>query len=104
MTRRRLLAVLLVAGFCYLLLGGLLLRSVCRSRRSLFQPPAPAAPQAPGWKPQEPQRADAQTPPEQPPARYQWPADFNPPLEIVIDNVPDVPEKIVGPSPPIDQQ
>jgi len=35
--------------------------------------------------------------------RYDWPADFDLPLDVVIEDLPGVPEKIDRPSPPFDQ-
>ncbi len=61
--------------------------------------PAPNAPVAPRWVPL---RELAEESTEDLHAKYGWPADFQLPLQIVIDDLPEVPEKIKGPSPPIE--
>ncbi len=35
---------------------------------------------------------------------WHWPADFKLPLKIVLDDIPEVPERLVGPSPPIEEK
>jgi len=109
-------AALLVIG-----LGGFLLvilRGGCGSGRASPEPPAPDAPPAPQWTPQhpappendqpqqqreQPPEKPAEHPLEEPPPGYQWPADFELPLEIVIE-LPEVPEQIRDPSPPIEEE
>ena len=36
-------------------------------------------------------------------SQQEWPADFRMPRDLVFDDLPEVPEAIQGPSPPIDQ-
>jgi len=57
-------------------------------------PDAPDAPEAPKWDPGSPAKMPS----------YRWPADFKLLLEIVIRDLPDVPEEIQGPSPPIEPE
>ena len=39
-----------------------------------------------------------------PHAKYGWPAEFMLPLEITVKDLPEVPEGIKGPSPPIEEE
>lgn len=56
----------------------------------------------PGEKERQPaEKPPVASPPEKP--AYQWPPDFKPPLEIRLE-FPEVPPKIVGPSPPIEEK
>jgi len=57
------------------------------------KPPAPDAPEARQWEPSQPE-APVVEPSE----------DRNLPLEIVIDDIPEIPEEIKGPSPPIEDE
>lgn len=89
----------------WLLLGLLLLgMAVFRGgdpRGWVRRPPAPSGRKAPDWDSRRRSPAEDRTGPRQPEATYAWPPDFELPLEIVIDNLPEVPQRIVGPSPPI---
>ncbi|MBN2475154.1 MAG: hypothetical protein JXB62_11135 [Pirellulales bacterium] len=118
MIRKRWLRTLLM-----LVLGLLVIRLAvywgCGRPKGLT-PPAPSAPKAPGWtakptRPSEPPEppdatqlpffpADALRDPadDDSPAKYGWPADFKMPSRIVIEDVPEVPERIKGPSPPFE--
>jgi len=61
------------------------------------KPPAPDAPEAKQWSPEanEPMQPNEPSP--------DTPADtWNLPLDIVFDDIPEVPEEIRGPSPPIE--
>jgi hypothetical protein len=113
---------LLPAVWLLMLLGGCGERSAAPppAGPSPSQPAAVALPQAEtvGAKRESPPQNRPQPPPESPPkessrqtpeearekpaAEYHWPADFKLPLEIHID-VPDPPEEITRPSPPIQQ-
>ena len=80
-----------------------------------FEPPAPDAHKALPWDPKAPARANGDRPPEDPsedPAQdpSEDPAEdpsevpahkYELPVDVFIDDVPEVPEKIKGPSPPI---
>lgn len=61
--------------------------------------PAPKAPAAPRWVPLA-ELAEELT--EDLHAKYGWPASFELPLQIVYDDLPEVLEKIKGPTPPIE--
>ena len=74
-------------------LAGVVLLCVDGCREEPTAAPGPPATSAPKW--------NAANPPPLPP--YEWPDAFRlpPHPEIVIDDVPEVPEEIRGPSPPI---
>ncbi len=107
MARRFLLTVSLLSALGVLLLGGALLRSC--SREAPYTPPAPSAPKAPGWTPQKVESTDAGQGPKDPVVERFGVAASEPseavlPLEIVIKDVPGVPEDISRPSSPIEEE
>ena len=72
-----------------------------QSEQNGSKPPAPDAPEARQWKPEEPEVED----PSQPAAPAVEPSEgWNLPMEIVFDDIPEVPEEIKGPSPPIEEE
>ena len=98
MRRKTLLAALVV-----LLLGAVLLGVVLYRGRGREDPGAPLAPDAstaPAWP--GPTPIDGEPSPQRTP--YHWPADFKLPREITIEDLPEVPPHIIGPSPPIDDE
>ena len=56
----------------------------------------------PAWNASEAPKWDPKNPPKMP--SYRWPDDFKLPRVIVIRDLPEAPEEIQGPSPPIEQQ
>ena len=61
-----------------------------------LKPPSPASPYAPKW--------DPANPPPLPP--YEWPDAFRLPPHPVIEikDLPEAPEEVRGPSPPIEEE
>ena len=85
----------------------------CRPEQNGSKPPAPNAPEAQQWQPEteqpETEQPEAEQPetaqPSQPEAPIvEWPKGWSLPLEIVIDDIPEIPEEIKGPSPPIEDE
>lgn len=72
----------------------------CRSEQNGSKPPAPDAPEARPWDP-ETEQPEAKQPAEPEAPTVERPKDWDLPLEIVIDDIPEIPEEIKGPSPPI---
>ena len=92
--KRRRWVVALPVGLLGLLLGGTLLYWYgFRPQEIRPKPPAPDAPKARSWTPEAKKPFEEQVP------TYQWPDDFELPLQIIIEDVPEVPERIKGPSP-----
>ena len=97
----------------------MLARRGCLSTDTQPKPPRPEAPEAPPWTPGKADsaavrpaasasRPDLGLAPPYSPQTDQKPADKGPadlglPIDVVIKDVPKVPEKIARPSPPIDE-
>jgi len=94
--RRRRVVIWVVALLVLPLMAVLLTWYGCFREQDGTKPPAPDAPEARQWAPEE--SSQQETPPDEP---FQ---DFGLPLEIVIDDIPEIPEEIKGPSPPIETE
>jgi len=113
MTKKRLLRTLLTVLLAVLVLRVAVFGGRGRSRGRI--PPAPSAPQAPDWTAKKPGAGEGPLllkqlpgdPPEKAAeelrARYGWPDDFELPLDVLINDAPEIPEEIRGPSPPFDE-
>jgi hypothetical protein len=101
MKKRRLLVLLLMLFVAVNLIAFLLIYG-CRSYGPPSMP-APTAPTAPRW--QSETQPDGTKPPEKTPPQTSESTSsvYDLPLVITIEDVPEVPEKIKGPSPPIDE-
>lgn len=85
------LAVSLVLVLLVFLLGVALLRGWGSDDR---QPPAPDAPKAVTWSPGKESPAEKKTP--------QIIYETEPGPKVVFDEIPEIPERLLGPSPPIE--
>lgn len=66
------------------------------------QPPAPDAPEARRWKGNPPAPPENEKPPTQPIPKITFEKEPGP--VIRFENVPEVPERLLGPSPPIEEK
>ncbi|MEE8450451.1 MAG: hypothetical protein V3R99_01010 [Thermoguttaceae bacterium] len=101
--RRRRIVIWVVALLALPLVAVVLGWYGCLREQNGSKPPAPDAPEAQQWKPKEPKE------PKEEPSQAEAPddvptRDWNLPLEIVIDDIPEIPEEIKGPSPPIEEE
>ena len=94
---------LLLAGFLLLLLGAVLLGAGVLGGwfSGERQPPAPDAPEAKKWGSPKPGPVGNHAPPQKPVPEELFEKEPGP--QIVLENVPQVPERLLGPSPPIEE-
>ncbi len=116
--RRRRIAIWVVMLLALPLVVVLLGWYGCRPEQNGSKPPAPNAPEAQQWNPEaeqpeaeqlEAEQLEAEQPEAEQPSQPEVPTveppeGWNLPLEIVIDDIPEIPEEIKGSSPPIEDE